>query len=596
MADSYKFGPFSLDVRERLLLCDGETVPLAPKVFDLLLVLVTNSGHLVEKDYLMQMLWPDSFVGEGSLAQNVFQLRKTLAGAASEGRYIETIPKRGYRFVAAVTEVRSDSGDSSEQHSARASVPAEVAGTSQVKTLAVLPFRVLGAEGDDELLGSGMAAAICVKLDGLRQITVIPTSACLTYAGRGRDSFAAGRKLGADGVLDGTAQLSGPRLRVTVQLINLHQRRTLWSGTFDEQFTDVFAAQDAISEQVTQGLALHLANDQKRPLTKRHTERTEAYQSYLMGLHLSEKVTRQGLSKAVEYFRQAIAKDPDYAPAYAGLADSYFVIIDREYAKSSQPLFYEDVKAAALRALELDESNAEAHTALAVVKIKFDRDPLGAERTFERAIVLDPTCALAHLRYTWFLAAMGRLDESLQQIKRAQELDPLSPSTNIGLGLILYFLRDHAESIRYCQRALTIEPNFSHAMLCLGLNYEQTGAHEEAIAEYRKAGVVCDDSTEPLELLGHALAVGGRRGEALKVLSEINSSVERRSASLHNIALIHAALGQKEQAFKWLEKRYANRTDRVRHLRFDPRFDILRSDRRYKELLRRSILAIQTYP
>ena len=459
-----------------------------------------------------------------------------------------------------------------------------------VKSLAVLPFKSLGQNGKaEEYLGLGMADATIIKLTGLRQLLVVPTSTVLRYAGRKNGVEAVGRKLGVDAILEGTIQGANERVRVTVQLISLNEGKTLWSGKFDEQFTDIFTLQDSISEQVARAFALRLTGAERRHLRKRYTENTGAYQAYLMGLFFWNKKSKEGLSKAVEYFQRAIEKDTGYALAYAGLADSYFWMAYSEFDTFNREEYFEKSRSNALRALELDPFVAEAHAALATVKVKHDRDIIGAESSFERALAANPNCAMAYSRYTYFLAATGRLGESLQKIRRAQELDPLSPDANASLAYILYFARDYDEAIRYSQRALALEPNFLDALLLLGLSYEQKGLIEEAILQFSKAKETNADSTEPLELLGHVFAIAGLGDEARKVLSELQSSAKRDSIHPYNVGLIHAALGQKDQAFQWLAKPYLNWTERERMLRFDPRMDQLREDSRFPGVFKFSV-------
>jgi len=579
---SYEYGPFLLDLSERLLLRNTKPVPLAPKVFETLVLLVEHSGRILGKDDLMGRLWPDSFVEESSLAQNIFQLRKALGEGKSGRRYIETIPKRGYRFTAEVREVAA--GDKGAAPPYLVSASPHDGGAEPglaVRSLAVLPFKPLREENGDEYLGLGMADATIIKLAGLRHLAVVPTSAVIRYAGRRYDSLAVGRKLGVDAVLEGTVQRAGERVRVTVQLIALAGGKTLWSGKFDDYLTDIFAVQDSISEQVADALSLQLTGDERRHLRKRQTENTEAYQAYLMGVFFWNKRSNEGLTKAVGHFRQAINKDPGYALAHAALADTYFLIAYREYDAPAREEYFERSRACALQALELDSFVAEAHTALATVKVKHDRDPAGAERSFRRAVAINPNCAVACSRYTWFLAAVGRLDESLRMMRRAQELDPLSPDANSGLANILYFARDYEGAARYCGRALDLEPDFLDALLWLGLSYQQRGMYAEAVSQFTRARDAHGDSAEPLELLGHVLAVTGRAGEARSVLAEVQGAAPRRNVRPYNVALIHAALGQTRQALKWLGRPYVNWTERLRMLRFDPRMDGLRADPRF---------------
>lgn len=586
---SYEFGPFRLDLSERLLLRNGKVVPLAPKLFETLEILVGNSGRLMGKDDLLHKLWPNSFAQESSLAQNIFQLRKALRDTTQQ--YIETIPRRGYRFLASVREISDVGSEITAQHSTgKTLIGEEDEAALTVKSLVVLPFRPLGTEGSDDFLGLGMADAVIIKLSELQNLAVMPTSAVFKYVGKKNDPQAIGHKLNVDAVLDGAVQRAGKRVRVTVQLISINNGRALWSGKFDEHFTDIFAVQDSISEQVANAFALKITGDERRQLRKRYTENMEAYQTFLMGLFFWNKRTKEGLDQAIEYFLQAIDKDPSYALAYAGLADSYFLLTDRHYDDLPQEQAYERIEKAALKALELDPLIAEAHTALGVVKIKHGKDSVGAEKYFRRAIAVNQNCAVAHLRYTWFLAAMGRLDEALHEMRRAQELDPLSPDTNSGLGGILYFAREWDEAISHCQRALVIEPTFGSGLLWIGRCYEQKGMLDEAIMRFRQAQEACGADTEASELLAHVLAMTGRRDEAKAILAQILSSAKRVNGRPYNIGLIYAALGQIEQAVEWLGKPYFNSTERLRMLRYDPRMDILRADSRFARILQQSML------
>jgi DNA-binding winged helix-turn-helix (wHTH) protein/TolB-like protein/Tfp pilus assembly protein PilF len=659
----YEFGPFQLDVAERLFLKDAEPVALTPKAFEMLVVLVERSGHLVEKDELLKEVWRDQFVEESNLSQNIYLLRKALGDGANEHQYIETVPRRGYRFVADVREVRAAArGDemdetdivlekrtsarilieeegSDEEGSDAAGgirerdVPALHAPASAARrrlsrtslallilcvcaiaasllyfwtmkaaspaagktplagSIAVLPFKPLGAESGDELLGLGMADATIIKLSNLQQLPVLPTSAIFKYTGREHDPVASGRELGVETVLDGTVQHSDDRVRVTVQLISLRENRTLWSGKFDEQFTNIFAVQDSISEQVAQALALQLTADERKHLSKRYTENTEAYQSYLMGLYFWNKRTKDGLHKAIEYFQQAIARDASYALAYAGLADAYHLSVYYGYETSSPAEVYRKAQAAATRALALDDTLAEAHTAMAMIQANYERDAAASEKSLKRAISLNPGYATAHQRYAWVLLAGGRADEAIQEMRRALSFDPVSLTINAALGSMFNFARRYDEAIQQLQRTLLMDPNFSLARYNLGLAFEHKGMYEEAIAEFKRAGELDPDTTDALEALGYVYAVTGRRTEARKVLAELQEMMQRREVSRYNLALIYAALGEKDRAFEWLERAAADKSLQTIYLRFDPQLDILKADPRFKDFLRRHDLS-----
>jgi DNA-binding winged helix-turn-helix (wHTH) protein/tetratricopeptide (TPR) repeat protein len=577
----FAFGPFRFDPLERTLLREGVPVPLAPKLFDTLLALVENSGHLIEKDELISRLWSDTFVEETSLTQNIFQLRKILKNGGSEAEYIETIPKRGYRFAAEVKILENGYGakptNGHHVQNGNGSRPS-------VRALAVLPFRLMGTDAEPgNYLGLGIADAIITKLSSLRQLDVIPTRSVFKFAERDDNAVDIGHNLGVEAILQGTIQQSSDRIRLTIQLISVSEGKTLWADKFDENFTDIFAIEDSISEKVAASLALHITADGVRQLRKRYTQNTEAYQAYLMGLFFWNKRTNEALSKAAIYFREAIVKDPAYALAYAGLADTYFLIAYRDFNEMSREKGFETSRATAMSALELDPFVAEAHAAIGTVQIKFDKDPIAAEASFKRAIEVNPSCVMAYSRYTWFLAAMGRLDESLQMMKRAQELDPLSPEANTDLANILYFAGDYDAAIQYCERALALEPNFLHAHVWLGLCYQEKGQTADAIAQFRKADVVNLDDTEPLELLGYAYATSGHKEKAQKVLGQLEGWKDSQGIRPYNIGLIHAALGKIDKAFSCLDKPYVNWTERLRMLRYDPRMNDLRRDPRFPQ-------------
>jgi DNA-binding winged helix-turn-helix (wHTH) protein/tetratricopeptide (TPR) repeat protein len=575
----FTFGPFRLDPRERSLSRDGKSVPLTPKLFDTLVALVENSGHVVERNDLIERLWSDTYVEESSLSQNIFQLRKTLGDQDFHKSYIETIPKRGYRFVGDVKQVTKNGKNGTNAF--------ERSGLSQnrVGSIAVLPFRFIGGLDDGIYLGLGIADAIIVKLSSLRQAEVVPTQSVFNLTDNEEDPVEIGKRLNVDTILQGTIQHDAGRIRVTVQLISVPGGKTLWADKFEAAFTDIFAVEDSISEQVAKSLALQITAEGQEQLRKRYTENTEAYQAYFMGLFYWNKRTNDALSKAAEYFREAIALDPQYAVAYAKLADTYFLIAYRDFNENTRNEGFEKSRSTALSALELDPFVAEAHAALGTVKVKYDKNIWAAETSFKRAIAVNPSCAMAYSRYTWFLAAMGRLDESLENMRHAQELDPLSPDANTGLANILYFAGDYDEAVRYCERALELEPDFLDALLWLGLSYQQKGAHDKAIAQFQKAREIHNKSTEPVELLGHAFAVTGQREEAKAILTELNVNGLNGQVRPYNVAMIYAALGNTRRSFEHLEMPYINWTERLRVLRFDPRMTALRTDPRFPQII-----------
>jgi DNA-binding winged helix-turn-helix (wHTH) protein/TolB-like protein/Tfp pilus assembly protein PilF len=646
----YEFDNFRMDVAERSLLRNGTPVQLTPKAFDTLLVLVMRSGHLVEKDELLKEIWPDTFVEEATLAQNISTLRKVLGQDGSGHQYIETVPKRGYRFISSVRVMQDNGTDliiqqqtsahiiieeeesvDDESHSALSktqavgketaalpvsSTPARrldlkvllvivllpsFAGgfylwktssrpsvaASQINSIAVLPFRPLGADSNDELLGLGMADATIIKLSNFHQLSVLPTSAVFKYTGHENDALAAGHELGVDAVLNGTVQHLGERVRVTVQLIRLRDGKLLWSDIFDEHYTNIFAIQDSISEQVANALALQITGDKEKQITKRYTNNADAYQAYLMGIYFWNKRSKEGLGKAIEYFQRAIANDPNYALAYTGLADSYLLSAYYHYDLMDSKEALEKGSAAAARGVQLDESLAEAHTAVAMSQSIYEHNYEAAMKSLRRAIELNPNYALAHQRYAWQLIAGTKLDEAVREMRRAQELDPLSPTNNSALGTMLFYSRQYDESLRYCRRAVELDPESAMLHLNLGMAYEQKGMYDEALGEYQKTkrpGGVSD--TDRLAAIAHLLAVSGQKAEARKMLAELHETSKPEDLTSYNLALIHAALGETDQAIDWLKKAKAARSLRISDLRYDPQLDPIRNDPRFKDILR----------
>jgi TolB-like protein/Tfp pilus assembly protein PilF len=552
------FGSFEMDVTERLLFHNGKPVPIAPKFFDTLLVLVENAGHVVEKDQLMDRLWADTFVEENSLSQNIFQLRKILKKFEPGVAYIETIPKRGFRFACEVFDTANASvGDTRS-----------VSGAA-IRSIAVMPFGVIGdAYENGECLGLGMADAIIGRLAKLRGVTVMPTRTMLKYAGRLDDLQTVSRECGVQGVLEGAVQRSAGRIRVTVQLLDVASQACVWSAKFDTSANDVFVLQDLISQEIADAIALEWCADE--PYAAASKDDMDAYQAYLMGFFFSNKRTHEGLSKSIGYFRDALAIDPRYARAHAGLADSYFWLAYGEVSPDVRGESFERSREHALAALELDPLSAEAHAALATVMVKHDHNTAGAERSFRRAIEVDPTCSMALSRFTYFLAAAGRLEEALEMSSRGQKLDPLSPDANANLAMVLYFLRRYADAIRYCRTALALEPAFSEAALLLGRCLEQKGMFEEAEVQYAIASKLEPHSHEGDELRAHLHAVTGRTNLAKREVSQLSAS---DGVKPYNIAAIYSALGDKKRASEWLDRPFVNWTERLRMLRYDPRLD-----------------------
>lgn len=582
----YRFGPFSLDVAERRLLRDGDPVSLAPKVFDTLLALIEDSGRLVARDALMSRLWPDTFVEEATLARNISDLRKALGESTGEARYIETVPKAGYRFVAGVTVV-GDQGSSlivRRRTKSRVVVREEIGEGPPIRSIAVLPFKPLAAGDSDDYLGLGMADALITRLSKLRHIRMRPTSAIARYAGSSLDPVAVGTQLDVESVLEGNIQRAGDRIRVTVQLVSVHDGASLWAEKLDEKFTDIFEVEDSISEQVARALMLELTADEHKLLRKRYTDNIDAYQLYLKGRYHWNKRTTEQLRRGAECFTQAIDLDPTYASAYAGLSDSYTLLVIREALPPEEG--FKKAKAAAEMALRIDESLGEAQASLAHAMLH-NWEWAGAQQGFKRAIEMNPAYPSAHHWYSEYLMATGKLDLAKAEIELARELDPLSLIINGHLGDVLFYARKYEESVVQCKKVLELDPNFFLAQINLARAHGQLGNYEQAGVAFERAASLLSDSLEGSWMLGQLYATSGKQGEARAILDGLVEQSKNRYVSPCGIAMIYAALGDKNEAFRWLEKAYEMHDGEVFNLKVEPRLDSLRAHARFQELLSR---------
>jgi DNA-binding winged helix-turn-helix (wHTH) protein/Tfp pilus assembly protein PilF len=571
----YHFGPFRLDASKWVLQREGQAVPLTPRVFDTLLALVENRGRVVEKDELMRRVWPDVVVEEANLTQNVFTLRKALGEGSQEQRYIATVPRRGYQFVAEVRE------------SVEGLPGAPARGGNSRRSLAVLPFTTLGGEDVDDYLGLGMADALITRLGNIRQIVVRPTSAVRPYVGQTPDPVSAGRSLGVDTVLEGSIRQTGDRIRVTVQLVSVEAAAPIWGQCFDERRTDIFAVEDSISTRLAAALVASLTGEEKQRLRKRYTDDQEAYEAYLRGRYHWNARTEDGLRKALEQFERAIARDPEYALAHAGLADCYTLLSSAGYSLLPPREALGRARPAARKALDIDPKLAEAHVSLALVKFRLDWDWAGAETEFQRAIELNPGYASAHHYYGLFLSAMGRADEAIEMLEVAQLLDPLSLIISTALGRAFHFARRYERALEQHLKTLELEPDFPEARFNLALIYIQRSMFSEALAELERAMARAGRRPVVLEFLGHIHALAGDTTQARRMLAELDVLVaEGRIDTLH-LVYPCIALGEKDRAFEILEKAYEERSSQLVYLKVEPSFDSLRDDARFDGLLQR---------
>lgn len=619
----YEFDTFRVDALKRQLLRDGAPVQLTSKAFETLLMLVRHRGATVSKDDLMNSIWSDTAVEENNLTQQISTLRKALGERVGEHRFIVTVPGRGYSFIAPVREnagvdaseivlqeftqssitidVCDDGKESKSLKTARKSFafyrafalaaafliltlaaiwffPRSKVNNvnSAPKTIAVLPFKSL--DGNDDFLGTGMSDTLIAKLGNLQNLTVRPTNSVIKYANNDRDAIAAGRELKVDAVLDGTIQLSGGQIRVTVQMLDVESGKLLWGQSFDEKFSGIFSVQDAISEEVAGALQLKLSGEEQKEIRAHSTENIEAYQAYLRGRYLWNKRSEESMNKAIGYFEQAISLDPDYALAYSGVADSYLVLDFYGLSDLSSEETLRRAKKSVVKALELDEKLAEAHTSLALIHMLLEHDSPASDSEFRRAIELNPNYATAHHWYSDFLAMELRDEEAMREIKTAVALDPVSPIIGTTLGERLYYSRRYDEAIVHLRRIVEMDDQFFAAHFLLGLAYEQKEMLGEAIAEFQKVRRLTRKRSEYETMLGHAYAVSGNKKEAEKILDDIM----KNGALPQDIALIYAGLGDNKRALEWLKKLNGKKSRWF--LKNDPRLDALRSNPEFQSL------------
>ena len=460
-----------------------------------------------------------------------------------------------------------------------------------VDSLAILPLVNASGDSNVEYLSDGITESIINNLSQLPQLRVMAHSTVSRYKGQKTNPQEVGRDLHVRAVLTGRVLELGDRLIVRTELVDASDGSQLWGEQYNRHLTDIFEVQEEISREISEKLRLKLTGVEQKRLTKRYTENIEAYQLYLKGRYHLNKRTAEGIKKAIEYFEQAIEIDIHYALAFAGLADCYTLLGSAGYSASAPQEAMPKAKVAAIKALEIDDTLAEAHISLAFVKFRFDWDWEGAERGFERAIELNPGSATAHHWYALYLTAMGRLREAITKIKQAQELDPLSLIINSAAGRIFHFARQYDRAVGAYQKTLEMDSNYGEAHLNLGLTYEQKGMYEEAIAELNKAITLSGDRPIILAVLGHTYAMAGRRGEARDALDELKELSKRCYVSSLDIAIVYMGLSEKDRAFEWLQKAYEDRSGLLVFLKVEPLYDSLRPDPRFIDLARRIGLA-----
>jgi DNA-binding winged helix-turn-helix (wHTH) protein/TolB-like protein/Tfp pilus assembly protein PilF len=609
----YSFGKYRLDTRERILLAGGQTVPLSPKAIETLIALVRGHGRVVTKEELLQTVWPDTFIEEGVLAQNILTLRRALQNPD----WIETVPRRGYRFSAPVISpdappdaAQSETATDIPQTSTRtashrnwvvaavvlalivAGVIALRAARSRsaphdvpIRSLAVLPFQSI--PNQPSYLGLGLADVLINRLGSLHRITVRPTSAVRKFAdGASVDSQAAGRELGVDAVLEGNIQRDGDRVRITVQLRRVADGTSLWTAKFDQRDSGLFALEDSIAGEVANGLVLDLTASERQRLVRRYTENAEAWQAYLRGRYLWSLRTTETHQKAIEEFERAARIDPSYALAYAGLADAYALLGSNPNRVLPRPQAMAKARAAALKALEIDGDLAEAHTALAFILMHYDWKLDDAEREYQRALSLNPSYPTAHQWRAVNLLATGHREDAVQELKSAQALDPASVIIMADLAELYVFTGQLAEAETEGRRVLNLDPTSTGARCWLSWALIGQRRFDEA------GGILGTDplGTDPVRIsaLAYLDAAAGREAQAREKIAVLVRLAQDDFGLASVVAAAYASLGDVKAMGPWLEQAFAERSGALLLLNVHPEFAPVRDNPQFREFVART--------
>lgn len=623
-----RFGVFEADLRAGELRKRGLQVRLQEQPFQVLAMLLEHPGEVVTREELQKRLWPsDTFVDfDHGLNKAINKIRDALGDSAESPRFVETVARRGYRFLAEVravdaTPVRGPEPPIEALSQAKDHGPANLAEgpgghkrlaaplgwgiafvvllllipivwtfrsrnrtSPAIRSLAVLPLESLSGDASQDYFADGMTDELITDLSQISALRVISRTSVMPYKGVRKPLAQIARELNVDAVVEGTVLRSGNQVRITAQLIQAPADKHLWAHAYEGDLRDTLALQNQVARAIAEHIRVSLNPQEDAALKNNKVVNPEAYVSYLKGRYFWNKRTANGLKSAVAYFNQAVDEDPNYAQAYSGLADTYALLGDWQYAVMTPKEALPKAKAAAVKALELDSGLGEAHNSLAFCLDGFDWDFESAEKEFRRAIELNPGYATAHHWYAWHLALVGRNVEAIAEMRKAQNLDPLSLIINADLGELLLIAHSYDESIEQSHKTIEMDPNFGLAYNQLGQAYLQKQMYAEAIGELQKAIQLSGNSPTCTANLARAYAASGKRNEALQLLSDLKKSSNPGYSHASEIAVIYAALGDKNQAMTWLEKGYEERFNPGVLLR--PGFDPLRSDSRFQDLLR----------
>lgn len=618
----FYFGPFELDPRTGELRKGGLPVKLPPQPTKLLIFLASRAGELVTREEIKESLWgADTFVDfEQGLNFCIKKIRSALGDNPDHPEFIQTLPRRGYRFIGSVQSQARDEGRSEGTTHKNASVRRSLVFSrklsltvalislgvlalgyagyrhfrsvaqqhSQRIMLVVLPFQAMSDEPRQQYFSDGMTEELITQLGRMNpdRMGVIARASAEQYKRTPKTVDQIGKDLGVDYVIEGSARTDGTRVRITAQLIQVRDQTHLWAKEYDRELRDILVLQNDVARDAAKEISIELSARSHMQISP-HTLNPVAYEAYLQGRHYWNQRNEEAERKALAYFQQAITIDPDYAAAYAGIADCYAVLtIDAGLVPDD---IFRKAMAAAQRALELDDSLAEAHASLATLKMTYERDWGGAEREYRRALELNPNYALAHQWFAEYWMTTRNFDEALAEITKAQRLDPLSLMINTEVGWVYYFTHRQDRAIEQYRHVLVLDPNFTYAKFCLGLAYEQKGAYGDALRLLEGAVAEWQGDPGATAALSHAYASSGDRRHAKQLLDRLIHPQDQRYVEPLFIADAYAGLNDKDHAFEWLNKYSTRPTMYVASLKIkaDPRLDNLRSDTRYGELLQK---------
>ena len=639
-----RFGVFEVDLSAAELRKNGLRLKLPEQPFQILTMLLERPGEIITRDDLRNRLWrTDTFVDfDHGLNNAVMRLREVLGDSSDNPRFVETIPRRGYRFLAHVDESfpataargSTDAGTNqivvptaAGQPPSPAVLPAgnrqtvkkrriEIAilaglvaaalitvavaaryfatrnaniglGVKQSTSLVVLPLENLSGDQEQDYFADGMTDELIANLAKIRSLRVVSRSTAMAYKHTRKPLSEIANELHVDAVVEGTVLRVDQRVRITAELVQVSTDHHLWAETYESQIGDVLALQNRVSSAIVNEIRINLSPQDRERLARNPAIAPEAYENYLKGRFYWNKRTDENLNKAISYFSQATAQDSRYALAYAGLSDCYSIVGATIFGSMPVSEAAPKAREAARHALEIDPTLAEAETPLATLKFNYDWDWSGAEDDFQHAIQLNPSYATAYQRYSLFLMAMGRFQDGFNQINKARELDPLSISINFSLGWRLYLARQYDRAIAQLRNTLEMDPSYELPHLVLGQAYEEKRAFDLAIPELQKAVELSHGTPLMVSALAHAYGRGGRKEEAEKLLAQLERDAKTKYVSPYYFAIVYLGLGNNEQAMNWLEKAFADRSNGLVFMRVEPELDPVRSNPRFLALQQR---------